>query len=312
MCSSDLCTAYDNSLPAGADNPSSSSGASGGTRSTIATSETSGGTSYDAGGATGSTQGAGGAAPIDASMETSTPDDADASPGSWSDAKPDVRAADAADAPIGPTHESMIDTMEDNNVPHYILPVDGRVGYWFTVNDGADGGTQTPAANMFGLSPGGYNGPYAAHLTGRGFNVWGIYMGFTLNKSLQGVRKTYDASAYIGISFWAKLGSSNMCSPPTSCRLVRVAISTRDTDAQGGVCTTACSDHFGFWIDDLSTDWQKKTIPFQRMMQDGWGTPGPAEGLKFDAAHTYEVQFQVKPAAAPFDFWVDDVAFVLP
>jgi hypothetical protein len=207
--------------------------------------------------------------------------------------------------------EDPIDDMQDNNVPHYILPLHGRVGYWFTVNDATDGGVQSPAANMFGLSSGGYTSPYGANLSGQGFSTWGLYMGFTLNKTLQGVRNMYDASAYVGISFWAKLGPNDKCTSPAACRLVHLAISTRDTDQQGGICTTACSDHFGYW-QSLTPNWKKYTILFRQLTQDGWGVPGPAEGLKFDAAHTYEVQFQVKPAGTQFDFWISDVAFVLP
>ena len=164
---------------------------------------------------------------------------------------------------------------------------------------------------MFGLSAGGYTSPYAANLFGQGFSTWGLYMGFTLNKTLQGARNTYDASAYVGISFWAKLGPNDKCTSPATCRLVHLAISTRDTDQQGGICTTVCSDHFGYW-QGLTTTWQKYTILFRQLAQDGWGVPGAAQGLKFDAAHTYEVQFQVKPAGTPFDFWISDVALVLP
>lgn len=207
--------------------------------------------------------------------------------------------------------EEPIDDMQDNNVPHNILPSHGRVGYWFTVNDATAGGVQSPLPSMFGLSPGGYNTPYSAHLSGQGFSTWGIYMGFTLNKTLQGVRLTYDASAYVGISFWAKLGSTDSCTPPASCRLVHLAISTLDTDSQGGVCTASCSDHFGYW-QDLTTNWEKYTILFTQLVQDGWGVPGPAQGLRFDAAHAYEVQFQVKPAGPAFDFWIANPAFVLP
>jgi hypothetical protein len=212
-----------------------------------------------------------------------------------------------------PLNEELIDDMTDNAVPHTILTEHGRVGYWFTVSDGADGGVQSPAAGPFGLSPDTTNGgAYSAHLAGHGFNVWGIYMGFTLNKTLQGARNLYDGRAYTGISFWAKRGATDMCSVSSSCRLVHIAISNRDTDSQGGVCTTACSDHFGFWVDGLTTEWTKHTILFSQFTQDGWGIPGPAQGLKLDASGLLEVQFQVKPAATPFDVWVDKIAFVYP
>jgi len=52
-----------------------------------------------------------------------------------------------------------------------------------------------------------HGGAYAAHLSGHGFNVWGIYMGFTLNKTLQGARSIYDGRAYTGITFCSGLGS---------------------------------------------------------------------------------------------------------
>jgi hypothetical protein len=209
-----------------------------------------------------------------------------------------------------PLHEELIDAIDDDYVPHLILMSHGRNGYWFTVNDGSTGGTQSPPANNFHMSAGGFYSPFAAHLSGQGFTNWGIYMGFTLNKAPQGPKYTYDASSYRGVSFWAKLGPNNMCSPSSSCNILRFNISTRDTDPRGNVCSF-CEDHFGVWV-TLTPSWQKYVVMFSDFEQEGWGVPGPSSGLRFDTGHTYEVQFLVQPAGAPFDYWIDEVSFVLP
>jgi hypothetical protein len=207
--------------------------------------------------------------------------------------------------------EELIDAIDDNRSPHLILATSGRDGYWFTINDATPGGTQSPSANFWRPSAGGVNGsPYAAHLSGQGFTDWGIYMGFTLNKSPQGPKYTYDARAYRGVTFWARLGSNDMCAPASECHILRFNISTRDTDPRGGVCTQ-CSDHFGSWL-TLTTSWQKYTVMFSSLAQEGWGVPGSGQGLRFDSSRTYEVQFLVQPAGKPFDYWIDEVSFVLP
>jgi hypothetical protein len=214
----------------------------------------------------------------------------------------------AADATGGPLEE-LIDDIEDNRVPHYILSSHGRLGYWFTINDGTPTGTQSPPTGSFRMSSPGMNGTYAAHLSGQGFTDWGIYMGFTLNKSPQGTKNSYDARAYKGISFWAKLGSTDMCTPASACHILRFNVSTRDTDPRAGVCSF-CEDHFGTWL-TLSASWQKFVVMFDDLRQEGWGVPGPSEGTTFDSSRTYEVQFVVQPAGKPFDYWVDQVSFVL-
>jgi hypothetical protein len=101
-----------------------------------------------------------------------------------------------------------------------------------------------------------------------------------------------------------------MCAPVADCHILRFNVSTRDTDPQGNVCTS-CDDHFGTWL-TLTTSWQKYTVMFSDLAQEGWGLPGPTQGLRFDASRTYEVQFVVQPAGKPFDYWIDEVSFVLP
>jgi hypothetical protein len=207
--------------------------------------------------------------------------------------------------------EEVIDAIDDNRFPHMIPRSNGRIGYWLSLNDGTPGGTQTPGPDSLRMSLGGVNGgPYAAHLTGQGFTSWGIDMEIDLNKTPMGPMFTYNAGAYTGLTFWAKLGAGDMCAPASACRILRLNLATRDTDTVGNVCTH-CEDHFGTWI-TLTHDWQKYTVAFSELHQDGWGNPGPAQGLTFDATRVYSIKFQVKPAGRPFDFWIDDVAFTLP
>jgi hypothetical protein len=207
--------------------------------------------------------------------------------------------------------EEMIDAIDDNRFPHMIPASHGRVGYWFTINDGTPGGTQSPAPGALRMSAGGVNGgPFAAHLTGQGFTSSGVSMEVSLNDSPRSPQFIYDARAYTGVTFWAKLGASDMCAPASDCHILRLNVSTHDTAPQGNVCTT-CEDHFGAWL-TLTHGWQKYTILFSELTQEGFGVPGPAQGTKFDAGRVYSIKFQVKPAGKPFDFSIDDLAFTLP
>ena len=88
--------------------------------------------------------------------------------------------------------------------------------------------------------------------------------------------------------------------------VIRFNVPGKDTDAQGGVCkpVSACSDYFGATL-SLTTDWAQTTILFSDLRQEGWGMPI----AMFDPKTVYAVQFKVAPNA-PFEVWVDDIAFV--
>ena len=120
----------------------------------------------------------------------------------------------------------------------------------------------------------------------------------------------YNASAYKGITFWAK-GSAS--SP------VRFSVTQASTtfagDSSGATCCSGgdrtkkdgCSDHFGASI-TLSANWTQYTYTWIQLSQNGWGilaAQNPAELLG--------VQWQVSDAAATaaFDIWVDGLAFTL-
>ena len=176
----------------------------------------------------------------------------------------------------------------------------GRLGFWYTYNDGTTGATQTPSAGTSFLPetiPGGRGtSTKAAHTSGSGFTTWGAGMAFDLNNAGGTATKgTYSAAGFSGITFYAKASASLP---------LRVNVSTSSTDPVGGICSGAkCNDHFGSSI-TLSTAWTAYTLTFKDIKQQGWGTPAT-----FDATKLVGLQFQVDKGTT-FDFWVDDVAFV--
>lgn len=205
----------------------------------------------------------------------------------------------------GPQTIEMIDDMEDND--NAILAEGGRVGYWYTFNDGTEGATQNPPPDpegtgetpftMTALEPARGQSTHAARSWGSGFEDWGIGFGFDLN-SVEGAKTAYDASAHTGITFWAKVG-------PGSGKGALVLISDPSTDPVGGACSDKCDP----WKKDLAVteEWQQFTIPFAELAQGGWGEP-PAATEQVDATKLYSIQFQITDAAS-FDLYIDDLGF---
>ncbi|WP_434041815.1 MULTISPECIES: CIA30 family protein [Sorangium] len=201
----------------------------------------------------------------------------------------------------GPQSLEMIDDMEDND--NAINAAGGRVGYWYTFNDGTEGATQQPPPDPEGtgetpftmteLAPARGQSTYAARSWGSGFTTWGAGFGFDLN-SPEGAKAAYDASAYTGITLWAKGTTS-----------ATVMISDPGTDPEGGVCTDECDK----WQKSLplTAEWQQFTIPFADLKQGGWGTPAGTTAI--DASKLYSIQFQVGIDDAEFDVYIDDLAF---
>ncbi|WP_437284990.1 CIA30 family protein [Sorangium sp. So ce406] len=191
--------------------------------------------------------------------------------------------------------------MEDND--NAINAAGGRVGYWYTFNDGTEGATQEPPPDpegtgetpftMTALEPARGQSTYAARSWGSGFEEWGAGFGFDLN-SPEGEKASYDASAYTGITFWAK----------GTARGATVMISDPGTDPAGSVCTDECDK----WQKSLTLteEWQQFTIPFADLKQGGWGTPAGADQI--DASKLYSIQFQVG-VAPEFDVYIDDLGF---
>lgn len=193
---------------------------------------------------------------------------------------------------------SMIDDAEDQN--NQVMVQEGRSGYWYTYVDDA-GSTIEPTAGAqggtFTMTKGGANGSeYAAHMQGQikeGGTVYGG-MGFSLTDP----KSDYDASKFGGVAFYAKHGAGT--------NKIRVKIPDVSTDPEGGVCKQ-CFNDFGASL-ELTEAWTQYVLPFAEVKQDpGWGAPRVPT---ITPAKIYGLQWQVNVRGAPFDVWVDDVAFV--
>jgi endoglucanase len=212
------------------------------------------------------------------------------------DAAPMTGAA-AANSPEGKAcpPDGVLDDGEDDN--NQIALNKTRNGYWYTFGDKV-GSTITPAAGgTFAMSRGGANGSaHAAHASGKIGGGQIVYAGMGFN--FVDPKGLYDATAYGGISFWAKVGEG-------SATHVRLKVPDADTDPDGKVCTE-CFNDFGSDL-ELTTTWTKYTVPFSTLTQlQGWGTPRPAS---VNPAKLYGLQWQVNSPGAGYDIWVDDVTF---
>jgi hypothetical protein len=214
--------------------------------------------------------------------------------------------ADRVDVSVIPMCRLLIDDME-SGTGHAFDNLNCRNGYWFSYSDNAAIGTQTPLpASTFSPSmpsPPRVTGDlYAARTFGSGHTYAG--MGLNLNNPPgSAVPGLYDASAYIGVSFWA-MGSGGS---------ITLMVPDRDTEQRGGVCMTAdrgrCFDHYGSAPRTITATWQFYTVLFSELVQQGFGYRPPG----FDKSAIYAIQWQVNtPASGPFDFWIDDVSFVTP
>jgi endoglucanase len=204
---------------------------------------------------------------------------------------------DLANSPEGKAcpPEATIEDAEDGN--NQVIVQDGRSGYIYTYSD-PEGSTVEPAGGgVFSMTPGGANGSQQAlHMSGQLGSASVVYAAMGLN--FVDPKGTYDASKYQGISFFAKKG-------PGSVSKVRIKVSDKNTDPDGGVCG-ACSNDFGMML-SLSEEWQKFIVPFGALRQEsGWGNPRPRS---VSPEAVFAIQFAVNEKGKAFDIWVDDLAF---
>lgn len=186
----------------------------------------------------------------------------------------------------------LIDDFEAPSLP----AVDGREGGWYVYNDGT-GGVQTPEGSIERSTENPHRGQYAGRTHGEGFTDWGAAMALAIQTigTNGGGNCPYDASAYDGITFWAR-GEDR----------IFVHITTMNTAPvdQGGRCavTAECWDDFGAHI-SLTDEWTRYTLAWDELAQSGWGLP-----TEFDPREILLLHWQDEDASS-FDIWIDDVSF---
>jgi len=204
-----------------------------------------------------------------------------------------VRAAELA--PCTPAmraegSEPLIDDFEDADAR--IAPLEHRAGFWSASNDNT--ATQRPTLRgplSMARIPGGRGASrFALHTSGGKFTKWGALLAADFSP-----RRCYDASAYAGLTFWARgRGSFNVVA-----KMTQVA-----PEEFGGSCTHDCYDSHRATI-ALSNTWQEQRVTWAELKQKGFGQVVP-----FDPRSLLSLEFTVGPEQTPFDFWVDDVRFL--
>ncbi|HET7543025.1 MAG TPA: hypothetical protein VFK05_24295 [Polyangiaceae bacterium] len=195
-----------------------------------------------------------------------------------------------ADAVI-PTAD-MIDDFEDGDLSLPVNPaLGGRAGSWFAFGDG----TGTDSQEVVAIERAA-NSVHGLHATGEGFMNWGSGFGVDLSNSGSGqaTKVPYDASAYAGVTFWARAKT------PTQ---VTILLPDVDTDSAGKICTT-CEHHYYATV-ALTTTWQRFTIDFAGLAAEPGTVPSPT-GFKPSQVFTLMFRFV---AGANYDVYLDDVAF---
>ena len=179
-----------------------------------------------------------------------------------------------------------------------IFTHEGRGGYLYTFTDKA-GSSISPPTSAFEVSAGGVEGQGSAlrmhgALADQGEDVY-AGMGFGLTPSTS----AYYAARYRGLEFVAKRGSD-------SSAFVRLKLPDGNTTPEAGACEECYND---FGVDfEVTEEWVHYVVDFADLKQEqGWGSPRP-EALATNAL--YGIQWQVLTQGAPFDIWVDDIAFL--
>ncbi len=251
-----------------------------------------GGATTTAAGGTSSTSsaGAGGASSTSTATSGSVGDASSTSASASASASSSASSSGTGGVTIGAG--DMIDDMEAGS--GNILQQGGRIGSWYTYNDGSVGATQAPVAGGPFLpemiADGHGASTEAAHTAGAGFTLWGSGMGFDLHNDGT-TKQAYSVAAFTGVAFWAK-GS------PASIRL-KVLILATVAVAEGGTCATSCGDSHGAIL-ALTGAWKPYIIPFASLKQQNWGTPAA-----WDPTTVLSIQFQAGIGAE--DFWIDDI-----
>ena len=191
---------------------------------------------------------------------------------------------------------------------------EGRIGSWYTSNDGDPLTVQTPAVSQIVpyTNLGADGSAHSIRTDGRcapydpvAKTQWGAGLAFDLdNPGGTATSKIgYDASGrgYRGLTFWARLGETLGASPTVS-----VQFNDINTDPSGGQCSgSGCYDAYYVSI-ALTQTWTQYTVYWSQLTtRGGWGIPK----LPFASNGIVQVQWSFA-SGTTFDMYIDDVVFV--
>jgi hypothetical protein len=177
----------------------------------------------------------------------------------------------------------IIDDFEDGDFN--VAPLGGRVGNWYEFGDGTGTYSFDVASINRGASQKGM------HTKGKDFSNWGAGLGVDMLSA----KTPYNASAYSGVTFWARAAAT---------LAVLVVFPDVDTDPGGKLCT-ACDHHYNKGV-QVTTAWQRFNVNFADLNLESGTKPEPT-GFKPEGL--ISVQFRMAPGQS-YELYVDDLAFV--
>jgi hypothetical protein len=165
-------------------------------------------------------------------------------------------------------------------------------GAWFAVAGASSSIQPADSSGSFPMSDGGYAGT-AAHVTGT--VAAGDYAQLGMNMCYGS--DPFDASAYDGISFWAKAATTLP---------IYVKIAQENNDPHWTYCEkTGSCYYYPKLAVTIGTTWTRYVVPFSALVADPQPDAGPVPVTPAAVKH---FQFSFQPGA--FDFWIDEVYLV--
>jgi hypothetical protein len=213
----------------------------------------------------------------------------------------DIGTCTVADAPAEDLE--LFDDFEDGNAQVYRVDTD-RSGYWYSSSDcdpppfaPEDTDDCTGDQTMIPDPPGApvepvttenmatSCGAFTGHVAGSGFGNWGVTIGANFRDA-----GAYDASAYCGMQFRARVGEgANVSAAFVISDSVEVDGGTMGANFQKGITFT--------------TSWQTYVVLFSEMMPQGTSRPS----INTEALGV--LNFLIGPLQ-PFDLWIDDMYMI--
>lgn len=214
-------------------------------------------------------------------------------------------SAGTAGAPV-PLAREMIDDMEDNDASIDDGTNNGRTGDWYAGHDATATGTQFPGV-PFMMSPipstdARYaTSKHAAMTNGKGFTTWGSNLGVNMKlvSASTGKHPTYDASAYCGLHFYARVGAAAGTNTKAFLRVI-----DKYSHPDGGECGSGGKPCYVYFqkVYTFGPEWQEVSVLFSDLMDEGWPPM-----LALDAI--FAIEFGI-PQNTTFELWVDDLSFL--